>query len=324
MKLRNAEWRAVRLLEFANLKVTPRTWESLYQSDPRDRGWTPERMERIESLTREATRIAGLRSVSAETPPGEFGGGSGVLWRAFVSGVRSYGSAPPTVYDVILGKAKFFSTALKRRRERGRGRRLIVPTREIDVSPLESWPLPPGELAATYETFATLHRRARKRLDAICDDCDLSALLGELREVVRSERLGFAAQDRESISKRSVFFLEAVEEPIRLDHDLDLLFIQTAVDGLWPRFYRCVGCPRFRLDRLRRRRPSVRGAPRFCSPQCRSRHWRQLRVKHDREKAAAIVAELQGLQARRVPGALGIVARKHHLSPGALSRLLAR
>jgi hypothetical protein len=107
---------------------------------------------------------------------------------------------------------------------------------------------------------------------------------------------------------------------VALDAHLDGLFAETAVGGLWPRFYQC-SCGRFGLDCRHRTRSSL-VATRFCSDACRTNDHREKKNAKKRERARSLATEYRELRDRNDPDALDIVARRHGLSPTALDRLI--
>src|SRR5262249_23146068 len=102
-------WMAVRLLEFANLPVSRKNFESLFQPDPRDGGYTPTRLRRLEARAEMAARALGRPYKPRRIPPMPKKGGD--LWQAFVRGVRRYGT-PPTPVDLFEADARMVEARL--------------------------------------------------------------------------------------------------------------------------------------------------------------------------------------------------------------------
>jgi len=320
-------WAAVRLVEFANLRVDPKDWFSLYAYDPRDLGWTKEASRWLTSRGKRWEAVLGFPSARWLRPkPPPF---AGELWRDYVAGLFRYGR-PPNEFDAGRIYEKFAEESF---REGDRGPLSPAAARKImqrfhsrrrslpDIVPLSPWPKVEGD-RRDYSAFKELHERTRARLDLICkEDADLSDLLAELAGEYCPRYGLFAAFSEGRVTKRGPFLLEVEQPPTDLAAHLALLFVHSANGGMWPRLYRCENCGRFVVDRLRRTSEG-RSAGRTCSPACRAKLRRTTNALKEEQRRTEIVGALKALQANHKREALETIRKKYGLSRRELSAIL--
>jgi hypothetical protein len=295
VKANSAFWAAVRLTEFANISIDPKTWRSLFR----------DKHDICEART--------VRALSRSRVPGD-------LWTVFVEGVRRYGDVP-TPWDILSASVAPLG--------RGRKRTAIPPGRadlgvgflvDFGESPVGPWPTRPGEV--TYSEVVRLQKRTQERLRLICKDAaDLGPLCCELAKVeLVPGMFGPRWGGRTTKWVPFGFFPPIVNET--LSYHLDQLFAKAAVGGYWSCIYQCATCNHFNVSRLRR--DSKRRAPsKYCvgSPRCRPKAYREAKAVLRQR----VVGEIRKLQDKGgVDYAQATVMKKYSLTRRELNALLRR
>jgi len=133
-----------------------------------------------------------------------------------------------------------------------------------------------------------LHATCRDRLDSITSGADLRGIVSQLARHKMTTRLATAESTR-----RVTAFAKFVAEPARptaFTSRVDSWFVDTALAGLWPNFFKCAECATYRLARLRR--PGAR----FCDDRCRDRKHRPAKLNDRREERLQLGRQLKALE----------------------------
>ena len=281
-------WAALRLTAFVNCEISEANWRTLWSEPPRSfrPAVHPRETAARPGYVPDDLRGAIWASINLE------GGRGPREWE-----VRGAHEGIATLRAIRLQDAEAFI------RRRG----------PIEESPYRPWPRHGRERRGLrYERLKAIHQTTRERLAAVCADAwqPLFKTFGWRRRFHSVATLRFYRHPQFG----SVPVLVPDLEP-NLELHLDRLFLDTLVNGLWVRFYRCEGCGYFGV----RERAGQRSRQLCDRSKCRvARH----RAKQKAEQDALRTKVRAAFRMCREPDRTEVVRRQFGLTPAEINRLL--